>query len=434
MYKRAVKPDTPHSEPTTIIMKIFLALCLVATTFAFEDVLRDVLKSPKATLELYGDFKAKEHLNYLQAEDRMRFRLFRANAELVAAANEEGDAVFDLNFFSAMTEDEKQQYLGLNVTGHDENPLHLASPGFQAPEKMLWTNSGQVTAVKNQGSCGSCWTFGAVGGLETRYQQVSGKLRNFAEQEYLDCVYEGSRNGCNGGWPDDCYTYSRKNGGRLASTANYAYTQRDSSCKGSSKPDAMIAAKITGYTSVGRTESANIEALASGSLSVAFEVTNRFQQYRGGIIQDNTCSGRPNHAVTAVGYTSKFTLVKNSWGSTWGDKGFVKFARGYNSRCGLYKYSSYPTLSNTGKTDSTPSDAATPYRPSEDDNVDPDPKPDPNCYDKASNCRKDWCKYNNIAEKYCRKTCGLCDDDTDGECPSGTIRCPDGVCRHEHMC
>merc|ERR1739847_151870 len=298
--------------------------------------------------------------------------------------NEEGgSAVFGLNFFSAMTEDEK--------------PLYLASPGFKAPASKLWTDSGQVTAVKNQGSCGSCWTFGAVGGLETRYQQVSGKLRSFAEQEYLDCVYS-SRNGCNGGWPDDCYTYSKKNGGRLASTANYKYAARDGSCKGSSKPDAMIAAKIVGYTSVGSTESANIEALATGSLSVAFEVTNYFQQYRGGIIQDNTCRGRPNHAVTAVGYTENFVLVKNSWGSSWGDEGFVKFARGYNSKCGLFKYSSYPTLSATGKSDTAPSDEATPYRPSEDDDVNPDPQPDPDCKDVAINCEQYFCQWNDIAE------------------------------------
>ena len=412
-------------------MKILLALCLVATTFALEDVLNAVLKSPKATLQLYGEFKDQEHLKFRASEDRMRFRLFRENAQFVANANEEGgSAVFGLNFFSAMTEDEKQQYLGLNVTGHDENSPYLASPGFKAPAEKLWTNSGQVTAVKNQGSCGSCWTFGAVGGLETRYQQISGKLRSFAEQEYLDCVYEGSRNGCNGGWPDDCYTYSKKNGGRLASTADYKYAARDSSCQGSSKPDAMVAAKIVGYTSVGSTESANIEALATGSLSVAFEVTNYFQQYRGGIIQDRTCRGRPNHAVTAVGYTAKFVLVKNSWGTSWGDSGFVKFARGYNPDCGLFKYSSFPTLDTTGQTDSTPSDAATDYRPSEDDKPAPGPKPDPNCRDRASNCKSEWCEYSDIAEKWCRKTCGECY----GECPSGTIRCDDGFCRHEHMC
>ena len=192
----------------------------------------------------------------------------------------------------------------------------------------------------------------------------------------------------------------------------------------------MVAAKIVGYTSVGSTESANIEALATGSLSVAFEVTNYFQQYRGGIIQDRTCRGRPNHAVTAVGYTAKFVLVKNSWGTSWGDSGFVKFARGYNPDCGLFKYSSFPTLDTTGQTDSTPSDAATDYRPSEDDKPAPGPKPDPNCRDRASNCKSEWCEYSDIAEKWCRKTCGECY----GECPSGTIRCDDGVCRHEHMC
>jgi len=421
----------------TIDMKILIALCLVATTFAVEDALRAVLRSPKETLKLYKDFKAEGHLNFAANEDRLRFRLFRSNAELVADANEHSDnAVFGLNFFSAMTEDEKQQYLGLNVTGHDANPVLLASPGFQAPEKKLWTNEGAVTKVKNQGRCGSCWTFGAVGGLETRYHQKSGVLRNFAEQEYLDCVYEGKRDGCNGGWPDDCYTYSKKNGGRLASTANYAYEQKDGSCKGSSKPNDAVAYSIQGYVSVGSTESANIEALASGALSVAFEVTNYFQQYQGGIIRDNTCTGRPNHAVTAVGYTSKFVLVMNSWGSGWGDKGFVKFTRNYGN-CGLFKYSSYPKLVATGNSDTTPSDAATSYRPSEDDvGPDPGPQPDPDCKDKAVNCVPYYCQWNDIAEKYCRKTCNKCDggDDDGGDCPSGTIRCDDGVCRHEHMC
>ena len=415
-------------------MKIFLVICLVAASLAAEDVLRGILRSPKETLQLYGDFKSQEHLKFLASEDRMRFRLFRSNAQLVVEANEEGgSAAFGLNFFSALTEDEKQQYLGLNVTGHDENPMHVASSSSSAPEKKLWTNEGQVTAVKNQGSCGSCWTFGAVGGLETRYHVISGKLRNFAEQEYLDCVYEGQRNGCNGGWPDNCYDYSRKNGGRLASAAEYAYVGTDGSCKGSSKPDAMVAAKIVGYTSVSPTEKANIEALTTGSLSVAFEVTNYFQQYRGGIIQDRTCTGRPNHAVTAVGYTPAFVLVKNSWGKSWGESGFVKFSRGYDSKCGLFKYSSYPNLDTTGQSDNTPSDKATDYKPSEED-AKPDLRPDPTCKDRASNCKPNLCKYNSVAKKWCQKTCNKCDGGDDGECPSGTIRCSDGVCRHEHMC
>merc|ERR1719361_1630822 len=264
-------------------MILFVALALCSSCLA-EDALREVLRSPKATLELYNDFKLDQGLQSAGVEDRFRFRLFRKNAEFVATINEddEGLTQYGLNMFSALTEQEKGQYLGLNVTGHEhqDRPMFSAPAGFTAPEKKLWTNEGAVTAVKNQGSCGSCWTFGAVGGLETRYYSASGKLRNFAEQEYLDCVYEGKRDGCNGGWPSDCYTYSKKAGGRLAAQATYRYVHRDGKCQGGSKPDAMVAAKIAGYTDVGTSESANIQALAIGSLSVAFEVTNKFRSTR----------------------------------------------------------------------------------------------------------------------------------------------------------
>ena len=411
-------------------MKHFLALCLLVSYVAAED-LRSILRSPKETLKLYSNYKTQEHLTFGAGEDRMRFRMFRSNAEFVADANEEGgSAEFALNFFSAMTADEKRQYLGLNITGHLPNAPVLSSAPLQAaPAKKLWTNEGAVTEVKNQGRCGSCWTFGAVGGLESRYKAKSGVLRNFAEQEYLDCVYEGlNRDGCNGGWPDDCYTYSKHNGGRLAATKDYHYGPVDVKCEASSKPNAMVAYKITGFENVRAGESANIAALASGSLAVAFQVTNYFQQYSKGIIKDTTCSGRPNHAVTAVGYTENFVLVKNSWGTGWGDQGFVKFARNYDN-CGLFDYSSYPTLKSTGKQDKTPADAATPYRPSEDDVI---------CEDVSQYCRPDHCQYEDLVE-YCRKTCNKCGDDGDddggdGDCPSGTVRCDDGVCRHEHMC
>jgi len=409
-------------------MKIFIALCLVAVSLAYEDALLVILKSPKATLKLYGDFKSKQHMKFGASEDRMRFRLFKKNAEFVASSNQvfEDTADYELNFFSAMTEDEKSQYLGLNATHHlpnDDVPSILTGP-LSAPSSKLWVKEGAVTAVKNQGSCGSCWTFAAVGGLETRYQQLSGRLRNFAEQEYLDCVYEGQKDGCRGGWPDNAYYYSAKNGGRLAATADYPYEADDESCKASSKPNAAIAYKIDGATRIGSNEAANIVALATGSLSMAFEVTSKFHQYRGGIMRDTTCTGRINHGVTGVGYTADYVLVKNSWGSGWGEKGFVKFARNHGN-CELFKYSSHAKLVSTGSSDSGPDDTATDYDPSGDD----DNTPDPVCEDKAVNCTKDYCKYNDIAEKYCRKTCGLCSD-----CPSGTIKCPDGVCRHEHMC
>merc|ERR1719318_608184 len=203
----------------------------------------------------------------------------------------------------------------------------------------------------------------------------------------------------------DCYTYSKNAGGRLAKTADYRYTQRDGSCQASRKPDAMISARIGGNVPVARSESANIAAIADG-----------------GIFKDPTCTGRPNHAVTAVGYTPSYVLVKNSWGNTWGDQGFVKFTRNYHN-CDLWNYSSYPKLTATGKADNG-NDAATDYNA--DDDSGPAPEPDcENSYD--GTCYESWCKYDWIKEDYCEKTCNNCGGSD--ACPSGT--CYESWCKYD---
>jgi len=371
----------------------------------------------------------------------MRFRLFRANAEHVASYNEdpEDKAVYVLNKFSTMTPEEKKRYLGLNVTSMMPAPEDTVLRTMVGkPSKLLWTDKGKVTPVKDQGSCGSCWSFGAVGGLETTYAVKSGVLRNFAEQEYLDCVFEGQRDGCNGGWVDSCYQWSAKNGGRLAASRDYHYAGRDGRCYYNRKPNAMKAYKITGAVTVNG-EAAHIDALQSGSLGVSFEVTDKLWQYGKEIYKDTTCHGHANHAVSMVGYAEKYVLVKNSWGTDWGDSGFIRFTRGYHN-CELFSYSYYPRLQSTGGSDSG-SDAASKYTPPDDDNPspNPDPNPDPNCKDVNSDCAKwkSYCSSNgwvDYMKKYCKKTCNYCNGGDDGDCPSGTIRCPDGVCRHQHMC
>ena len=424
-------------------MKIIFFLFLVGATLAKESPLTAILRSPVETLKLYNSFKGEQQLSFQAAEDRMRFRLFRKSAEFVAEENSvEGEtAEFALNFFSTLTESEKQSWLGFNATGAEQNPLPQLNSGlknYNTPDEKLWTAEGKVTAVRNQGLCGSCWTFGAVGGLETRYARIAGILKTFSEQEYLDCVYEGRRNGCSGGWMKDAYEYSARGGGRLARAADYPYTQQDGYCQASIKPDAMIAAKIAGNVAVERSEQSNIDALAHGSLAVAFEVTNRFQSYSTGILRDDTCRGYPNHAVTAVGYTKDYVLVKNSWGEYWGDAGYVKFTRNHHN-CHLWNFSSYPSLTPTGVVDDDKTKPTSSPRPG--------PIPDPNCKDSHPTCDIDWCTAGDyIAEEYCQKTCEYCtdgkddgdddggDDGGDDGCPGGTTLCPDGICRHEHMC
>jgi len=352
-----------------IKMKTFVVLlCLMVAAHAFKETLKTILKSPKNTRQLYKDFKAEQHLKFGSSlEERKRFKQFKINARFVALANEHSTTTkFALNFFSTMTMAEKRQYTGVNITGHTANSPGLEAAGLEAAgsymrEKRLWTYWSAVTKVQYQGRCGSCWAYAAVAAVETKYKLLSRLvLRKFSEQEYLDCVYE-TRNGCYGGWPQHCYSYSAdRRSGQLASLAQYpkSYSGRGERCR-TNKGNSLIAAKITGFVRVGGSEAENIQALNQGAISVAFEVTDYMRQYSSGILKDTNCkmyARDPSlHAVTAVGYTTTFILAKNSWSDRWGDRGFIRFARNHRN-CGLFEWSSYPTLVRTGRIDRSTSD------------------------------------------------------------------------------
>ena len=149
-------------------------------------------------------------------------------------------------------------------------------------------------------------------------------------------------------------------------------------------------------------------------------------------MKDTTCTGLPNHAVAAVGYTADYVLVKNSWGDQWGDQCFIKFARNHEN-CGLIQYSSYPKLVGTGTTDVSTSDPAASYTDTLNDESSSDDSGDnTNCVDLATNCYSWMCtdsEWTDRTKKYCQKTCSYC---SSGACASGTVRCSVGVCRHEH--
>merc|ERR1712066_976182 len=208
-----------------------------------------------------------------------------------------------------------------------------------------WRQKGGVTGVKNQGSCGSCWTFGAVGSVEGVHKKETGSLVTFAEQELLDCVYEGKRDGCQGGWMQDCFTYMQQNQ-RLAPSSAVSYRGSDGSCNYRGKANGLKA-KVSGQYAVPGSESGHMSALARGPIAVAFEVTNKCQQYRGGIFRDTSCRGNANHAVTMVGYDSQKIAIKNSWGSGWGSGGYINMARNHHN-CKLYSHSAIITMSGGG--------------------------------------------------------------------------------------
>ena len=410
-------------------LKLAIILLVAALVLAKKNDLQQSLLSPLGTLTAFRLFTEKNHLNYDFQENRKRLAYWKKNAEKVIAANSEPSqtALFTAyNKFADMSPDEKQQYLGLNATmfapKYEREKRALGQRlEKKVPKTKMWLDA--VTPVTDQGTCGSCWTFGATGGLETRYKKMTGVLRKFSEQEYLDCVYK-KNGGCMGGWPHEAWDWSAKNGGRLSSLADYPYTNKDGKCLKRKKANAAVMAKITGYVAVKSSEKDAIQALSGGSIMMALFASDLMMDYQTGIFNDNTCpeSKRSlNHAVTGVGYTRKFVLVKNSWGTDFGDKGFIKFARGARN-CNLFLYCTYAKLEAIpDATDAIASDAATDFT------LDGESQPDSDCKDIGETCTKSVCS-NSVTAALCKDTCGLC------ECGNGTVRCDDGICRHQHMC
>jgi len=389
------------------IKMIFL---LVTLALASADPLRDALQSNEGLAKLFVQYENVEGRVYDANEARFRFRLFRKSVQSAADINAQDLGwKAGLNLFSDMTAEEKQQYLGLNISLPHARGEPLPLSDVPAAGEIDWRNKGAVTSVKQQGRCGSCWSFGAVGSIEGVHKiEAGGSLVIFAEQELLDCTYEGKRDGCQGGLMHDAFNYMMKSQ-RLAPSSAVRYTAKDGSCNYNGKPNGLRAT-VKGMYEVPRSESSHTSALRRGPIAVAFEVTDKCQQYRGGVFKDTSCRGQPNHAVTMVGYNSQSFAIKNSWGGGWGDQGYIYMSRNHDN-CGLYSHS--VVISLAGKDPNPdPTDRPDPV-PTEDPNPNPtdgpNPDPDPECKDLApAECKlyTDWmCTYQ---EHNCMKTCGKC--------------------------
>jgi|ERR1740124_10288 len=376
-----------------------LVLCVVTLGIVsgarYNDLaVNAALENPGQLLSLYQQYSVNEG----KVKSPQRLALFRNTVKKIAEGNARHPTwTQGLNKFADMTLEEKKSYLGLNATSVHSTLSSKVADVSDVPESKDWRAEGKVTGVKDQASCGSCWTFGAVGPVETNYAILSGKRKSFAEKEYLDCVYK--YDGCNGGFYESCWDYS-KDKGRLGLTSDAPYKPQDGRCgrKYRKMHNGLIAQKITGYYTIPPGEDKVIAYLAQGAVGIAFEVTDDFFSYQKGIIEDKTCQhgnsgggtwGAANHAVTGVGYTKRSMIIKNSWGTSWGMKGYWETARGADL-CEYFRWGAVPTWEATGKVDNDPA-----YTPSEDDD--------------------------------CEGT------NADG-CACGTVRCNDGICRHAHMC
>jgi len=218
------------------------------------------------------------------------------------------------------------------------------------PTSVDWTTKGVVTPVKNQGSCGSCWAFSATGSTECEYAIKNAVLNSLSEQQLVDCSYAEGNLGCDGGEMDSAFKYIEKEGG-LCTETEYPYTGTDGTCKASSCGTKYN--PITTYTDVTKDNEADLEtATVSGCISVAIEADQyAFQYYSSGILT-GTCGTSLDHGVLVVGYGvssgQDYWKVKNSWGTSWGEAGYVLICKacnknGVEGECGINMQPSYPT-------------------------------------------------------------------------------------------
>ena len=262
-----------------------------------------------------------------------------ANADkfgFTLAMNEFGD-LEDSEFVSI--------YNGYLMEGRkNSTKLFVRDPDFVPLANVDWRDKGAVTNVKNQGQCGSCWSFSATGSLEGQHFLKKGQLVSLSEQNLVDCSTTYGNHGCKGGLMDNAFRYIKANGG-IDTEESYPYQAHNEMCR--FKRD-DVGATDTGYQDIPhRNEDALAEAIQQvGPISVAIDASKRtFRYYHSGVYYDPTCSSvKLDHGVLAVGLGPEYYIVKNSWGPTWGDEGYVKMARNRENACGIATQASYPLV------------------------------------------------------------------------------------------
>ncbi|PNY06010.1 cysteine proteinase rd21a-like protein [Trifolium pratense] len=255
------------------------------------------------------------------------------------------------------------------LSGSKKSTRYAFRDDDELPESVDWREKGAVVDVKDQGQCGSCWAFSTVGAVEGINKIVTGDLISLSEQELVDCD-KGYNMGCNGGLMDNAFEFIMQNGG-IDTEDDYPYRASDNTCDPNKKNARVVT--IDGYEDVPENDEKSLKkALAFQPVSVAIEAGGRaFQLYQSGVFT-GTCGTELDHGVVAVGYGTEngtdYWLVRNSWGSSWGEGGYIKLERNLKStqtgKCGIAMEASYPVKKgqnppNPGPTPPSPAKPST---------------------------------------------------------------------------
>ena len=294
------------------LLYVALAAAVVSTVFF----------STKENKDEFQMWKSKFNIEFTETEDVYRSIVFYKNLLIINAHNSKADRTYDmgLNQFSALT-DEEFVSIYLNPKPYNPEWENVDTTFEKLGVDIDWTAQGKVSPVKNQGQCGSCWAFSAVGVLES-FALFSSQTVNLSEQQLVDCSRKYGNQGCNGGYNYQALAYVKDHG--ITTETAYPYIAKNEACKtdgGSFKIKNVVTVK--GCTGV-------LNALQSRPVGVSADATN-WNKYSSGIF--NNCGTNLNHDILLVGATDSYWKIKNSWGTGYGEKGFIRLAAG--NTCGV---------------------------------------------------------------------------------------------------
>jgi len=327
-------------------------LVLLATTF-FAVSNAQTLLNENEIWSRFTNFQEKFAKKYENVQElETRFSVFRENFRNIINHNADRNQSFTMgvNQFTDLTPEEfkAQMIRGLKAPVGSYGCGTFSNSASGTPTAIDWRTKGAVTTVKDQGQCGSCWTFSSTGAMEGAWAIAKGQLIDLAEQELVDCagLKYGSM-GCNGGQMEGAFKFIIENGQCAASS--YPYTAKDGTCHSCS-----AVAHATSCSDVKPNDQLSLKAaVAKQPVAVAIEAdTKYFQSYSGGVLTSSSCGTSLDHGVLAVGYGEengqKYWLVKNSWGTSWGEQGYVKIGRSESTNdagiCGIAMDPSFPTV------------------------------------------------------------------------------------------
>ncbi|RDY01314.1 Cysteine protease RD19A, partial [Mucuna pruriens] len=341
---------------TLLFFAVFSVVVAVATSSDGDEepLIRQVVDSARLGADHHFlEFKRRFGKAYATEEEHdYRFNVFKANLRRARRHQSlDPSAVHGVTRFSDLTPSEfKNTVLGLRGVRlpSDANKAPIL-PTDNLPTDFDWRDHGAVTPVKNQGSCGSCWSFSTTGALEGAHFLATGELVSLSEQQLVDCDHEcdpeesdSCDSGCNGGLMNSAFEYILKSGGVMREE-DYPYSGTD---RGTCNFDSSkIAASVANFSVISLDEgqiAANL--VKNGPLAVAINAVF-MQTYIGGVSCPYICSRRLDHGVLLVGYGSSgyapirmkekpYWIIKNSWGESWGENGYYKICRGRNI-CGV---------------------------------------------------------------------------------------------------